>query len=196
MNKLKLKGWQKMSRKRFLRSDFSAEVAYLYQLGEFLIGSDNQLTLLFKCLGKYDELNEQQKTKDLVNYNPIEDNKFKYENRGYAAFLKRVREDGQKNRVSRKHLKNLSRKWKMSPALISFESTFIVEKLISICESDKILEDLCLKYSLLNFNSLKEMMPIQGEFLSVRQVDKHKDYLKAIKIINELSERCCNKGRI
>jgi len=172
--------------KKHLRSDMSKEEARFFTTGNVFFGDENGITSLFKIIGRYSELKGTDRATQIQNYMPENDLRFKYENRGItelSSILKRKYGD---RSISRKDLKNLSRKWCFSPIVISFDCANIIKTLIEYINQDDILKSACDIYLSRNEYKWERLMTIQHEFLSTRFADQHKDYTIAGRIINDL----------
>lgn len=173
--------------KKYLRSDMSEQEAHFFTSGQGLFGEENAITGLYKIIGKFSELNETNRRKELSEYEPNKDSKFKYENRGITELNSNLKAKYGKQKFSRKDFKNLSRKWCLSPVLINIESYCIIEELFAYINDDAELKSTCEIYLANTGDSWEKLMPIQFDFLSTRFSDQHKNYKTAGKIINDLS---------
>ena len=173
--------------KKYLRSDMSEQEARFLTCGNGLWGEENAITGLYKIIGKYSELREFDRKKELSNYKPDSDVKFKYENRGITELSSKLKTKyGDKN-FSRRDLKTLSRKWCLSPVLISFDCYSIIKELFTYINCGADLKSACDTYLSGIGCSWEKIMPIQFDFLSTRFVDQHTNYKIAGNIINKLS---------
>lgn len=174
--------------KRYLRSDLSEEEAYFVTQGLVLIGTSNPITALFRFVGKYEELKDDNNEKEIVNYRPQNDIHFKSENAGYTI-IKREIEKKFGHSISRKHIKNISRKWSPSRVLLSFNTPEIISMLFSYIMDRDTLRIACVNHFSYNRNNWHNIMPIQFEFLGVRLRDHHKNWQSAERIINCILEQ-------
>lgn len=171
-----------MSRK-YLRSDMSEQEARFLTYGEGIFGEGNVITSLLKIVGNYDS--PENKTKNY--YSPEKDKSFKYENHGITLISKNIKEKYGENYISRKEIKTLSRKWYLSPVIVSFRCPIIINELFEYINSNSFLKDVCTKY-LANYGyDWENLMPVQFDFLSTRFADQHKNYRIAGSIIDDLS---------
>lgn len=175
--------------KRYLRSDTSREEARFFTAGQGLWGSENYITHLFKFVGKFEELKQAKKESEIYNYNPKTDNRFKYENKGYSCINAKLNGNNHDYYISRKFLKSLSRKWRFTPIIISFDTDVIIHELISYIMENAKLNNACKIF----FENEKVcsgwgmLMPIQSEFISERAANKRKDYGEAERLVLSLS---------
>ena len=177
--------------KNYLRSDMSKEEAHFITSGNGIFGEENSITELYKIIGKFCELRELGRKKELLNYIPERDLSFKYENRGITELSSELKIKYGEKRISRKNLKSLSRKWCLSPVSISFNCTCIITELVTYINHDADLKTACTIFiSRIGGCRWENIMPIQFCFLSTRFTDQHKNYQKAGVIINELSTIC------
>lgn len=155
-----------------------------------MIGTGNQITDLFKFVGKYKELKECKKEKEINNYNPQTDNRFKRENLGYSI----IRDEIEKkyHHIPRKYLKNISRKWPLSRVVLSFETPEIISQLFTYIREKPDLKMACIKHFSYDNDNWHNIMPIQFEFLGVRLRDHHKNWKKAEMIINKIRKYILN----
>ena len=130
---------------------------------------------------------DADRTKEISNYKPDSDIKFKYENRGITEISSILKAKYGDREISRRDFKNLSRKWHLSRVLISFNCNCIIKEIATYINCDVTLKSACDAYlSGIGYN-WDRIMPIQFDFLSTRFADQHKDYKKAGEIINDLS---------
>ena len=174
--------------KRYLCSDLSEEEAYFVTQGYPIIGTSNPITELFKFVGKYEELKGANREAEIINYRPQNDLFFKYENVGYTTIGNEI-EKRINHRISRKYLKNLSRKWSPSRVKLSFDTPIIVSVLFSYIMEREILKTACNKHFLYDNNNWQNIIPIQFDFLGVRFRDHHKNWKVAQRIIKDI----CNQ---
>ena len=173
--------------KKYLRSDMSEQEARFYTCGHGLFGEENALIGLYKLIGKFSELKDTDRTKELLDYKPNSDIKFKYENRGITEINSILKAKYGDREFSRRDLKNLSRKRHLSRVLISFNCDCIITEIDTYIKCNATLKSACDAYlSGIGYN-WDDIMPIQFDFLSTRFADQHKDYRKAGKIINDIS---------
>lgn len=175
-----------MSRK-YLRSDMSKQELKFFTCGGGVCGEENAITGLLKIVGKFTELKELNRGEEIADYLPEKDQKFMYENRGITELSAVLRSKYGDRKYARKGIKNLSRKWALTPVVMSYSSERIIIELLTYTEYDK---DLCLaakNYLSRVGKEWSELIPIQYDFLCVRHMDQHKNYLVAGKIINELA---------
>lgn len=175
-----------MSR-RYLRSDMSPHEAKFFTCGGGFWGEENHLTGLFKLVGKFDELKELERKKEIVDYFPERDRRFKFENRGYTVMGVFLKQKHENLHLSRKYIKNLSRKWCCTPVIISFEADCIISELIAYIKQDADLNMACNNYIQRFGSECKDLMPIQFDFICTRHTDEHKDYRIAGRLINNLA---------
>ena len=175
--------------KKHLRSDASNdEIEFLFS-GAVLIGEGNHLTELFKLVGKFDELKELGRKKEIVDYAPEKDKRFMYENRGYCVIGDILKKTDEGRGLSRKYLRNLSRKWCGTAVVLSFKSHYIISELVAYINQDDDLYRACIKHvkQIEGGWVWERLMPIQYGFISRRHKDKHKNFRVAEAIINELA---------
>ena len=173
--------------KKYLRSDMSEQEVHFFTSGQALFGEENAITGIYKIIGKFSELNEINGIKELSDYEPNKDTKFKYENRGITELNSYLKAKYGKQKFSRKDFKILSRKWFLSPVLINIESYCIIKELFAYINDNTELKTACETYLANTGDSWEKLMPIQFDFLSTRFTDQHKNYKIAGKIINNLS---------
>lgn len=172
---------------KHLKSNFSEEEAPLFKEGQFVIGESNELTDLFKFVGKYVDLKTENKINEIAKYNPDDDNIFIHENMGYTEIKRRVNaRTDLKHYVSRRYLVNISRKWCLTKVVLSYDTHKIIKELYQYISENDLLRKACVKYISGN-KAWDEIMPIQFKFLSARRKDMGKDWDVAKEIINELS---------
>ena len=172
--------------KNYFRSDLSVEEAIYFTQGYPFLGLANHITDLFKFIVKYDELEQNGEENNIVDYNPQEDKKFKYENRGYSIIGNQIKKQ---KFISRKYLKSLSRKWSFRRVVLSFDSDFILSEIYRYIEEREILRSACLSFwKTYNTNNWFKIMPVQYSFLSKRFNDHHKNWKEAERIINALTQ--------
>lgn len=173
--------------KKYFCSNFGKDEKRFFTMGGGVHGQSNLLTSLFKLVGKFRELDQIGKGAEILKYQPDLDNHFKYENAGYAFMREFFFQECENLRVSRKLIKNLSRKWTLSPIILHHESDRIIEVLFKFISSDENLEASCKNY-LMDCKSGSDWMPIQHDFLSTRANNwEAKDCRKASKIIQKLT---------
>lgn len=171
-----------------LRSDMSDQESMFFTYGSGFCGEENTITGLFKLIGKFNELNEFERKQEITEYIPEKDKRFKYENRGYSDMSKIIKNDPKNKDISRKHLKNISRKWCFTPVVLSFKTDYIVSQLVEYIKHDTDLYLAFGNYLKRSGEDWSELMPVQFDFLSTRHTDQHKHYREAGRIINELSD--------
>jgi len=174
--------------KNYFRSNLSKNEAPFLNRGKVIIGEENAITGLFRIIGMYSELSESCRVKDLCNYNPSTDKKFKYENRGITELSKRVKSKYKKAKFSRKCFTTLSRKWCPSPVVLSIKCDCIIQELQSYINSDSNLKSACISYLSNIGYEVENVMPIQFEFLSARANNQGKDFDIALHVVNKLKE--------
>lgn len=174
--------------KRYIRSDFSCEESRFFKTGIVLCGEGNCISCLFKIVGRFTSLKEMGTKEKICDYHPEKDKKFKYENMGMTEIARYLASDEANHHISRKYIRNLSRKWKLTPVVLSLESDRIIYKLFSYIDGDVDLKMACKNYLSGIENDWASLMPIQFDFLSVRHTDQHKFYKCAGKIIEQLSK--------
>lgn len=175
--------------KKYLRSDMSEQEARFLTCGNGFFGEENAITGLYKIIGKFKELEELGRVEELTYYKPNKDIRFKYENRGITELSIILKTKYGSKQMSRKKIKTLSRKWCMTPVLISFNCTCIIDELITYINCNTILKSACDTYLSSIECGWKNLMPIQFDFLSTRYMDQHKNYRLAGEIINDLSAK-------
>lgn len=175
-------------RKRYLCSDLSEEEAYFVTEGLIVIGTSNKITNLFKFVGKYEDLEDNNNEEDIVHYNPENDPFFKYESAGYTIIGKEI-EKRLRRRVSRKYLKSISRKWSPSRVKLSFDTPLIISVLFSYIMERETLKVACKNHFPYDSDNWQDIMPIQFEFLGVRFRDHHKNWSVAQEIIHEICKK-------
>lgn len=171
--------------KRYLCSDLSEEESYFITQGLPLIGTGNPIADLFKFIGKYEDLKGNNREEEIINYRPQNDFFFKYENLGYTIIGNEI-EKTQNHRISRKYLKNISRKWSPSRVKLSFDTPIIISVLYSYIMAREILKTACINYFSYDSDNWQNIMPIQFEFLGVRFRDHRKNWKVAQKIIHDI----------
>lgn len=171
----------------YLRSDMSGAEARFYTRGIAIIGEGNVLTSLFKIIGKHAELRAAKKEQLLYSYNPDEDFRFLYENKGYCVIRNQLKDNNAPG-LSRRFIKNLSRVWPLSHMVISFNCKQIYDEVFTYINSNPTLHAVCARYLQEKSIYWQELMPIQADFLITRHIDQHKDYQIAARIINELAK--------
>ncbi len=174
--------------KNYLRSDMSEQEAHFFTSGSGLFGEENTITGLYKLVGKFSELEELGQKGELSNYAPDRDNRFKYENLGITKLSTELKSKYSISKFSRWNLKTLSRKWCLTPVLISFNCACIINELAEYIKHDTDLKLACDKYLSSVECKWENLMPIQYDFLSTRFTDQHKNYRKAREMINQLSD--------
>ncbi len=174
-------------RMEHFKSDFSKPEAPFFTEGQPIIGESNELTDLFKYVGKYIALKADNKPEEIASYHPKEDVFFLHENKGYTEIKRRVNtRNDLEHYVSRRYLVNISRKWCMSRIVLSYDTYAIIDELYKYIFENDYLRNACLDYITGN-KVWEKIMPIQFWFLSARRDDQHKEWKKALKIINKLS---------
>ena len=175
--------------KKYLRSDMSEQEARFLTCGNVFWGEENALTGIYKIIGRFKELEELGREEELSYYKPNNDFRFKYENRGITELSIILKAKYGGKQMSRKKIKILSRKWGMTPVLISSNCACIIDEIITYINCNTILKSECDKY-LSNIESgWENLMPIQFDFLSTRFTDQHQNYRLAGEIINDLSAK-------
>ena len=166
-----------------LKSDFSEKEMKFYTTGKAVVGTGNTLTDMFKTIGMYIELKADKRADEIVNYVPSEDIWFKHENMGYTEIRNRL--EKKLNPISRKYIKNISRKWPLSRIVLSYDTHEIIEEIFSYIQEDKYLTEACSKYMTKDI-SWNALLPIQYDFLGVR-IDNHRsNWQKAQDIVDNL----------
>lgn len=178
--------------KRYLRSDLSEQEAHFLTCGNGFFGEENTITGLYKLIGKFNELKELGRKEDLSDYAPDKDIRFKYENLGITKLSTELKIKYGTKKFSRWNFKTLSRKWCLTPVVISFNCKCIITELITYINHDIDLKSACEKYLSSVSCKWEDLMPIQYDFLSTRFTDQHKNYRIAGKMINELSTMSFN----
>lgn len=171
----------------FLRSDLSDREARFYTCGNLFVGEGNAVTGLFKIVGLYSELKTSRKEENISLYKPDEDKTFMYENKGYSVIGNILKKKSNERGLSRRFIKSLSRKWALTPVVISFNCKLILSELLTYINNDITLKGVCDRYLKCKCTNWQELMPIQADFLITRHADMHKDYQMAGRIINELA---------
>lgn len=177
-------------RKRYLRSDSSEYEARFFTAGAFFVGSGNKITGLFRLVGMFFELQNNNRSSEIFAYHPDADCLFKYENKGYTIINHELKKKGYL--IARKYLRNLSRKWSLQSVVLSFDSHIILSELVTYIAGNDELRAACIAYLQTNIISWDFLMPIQFDFLGTRFNDRHKDWKIAEKIILVLSTEIGN----
>lgn len=169
--------------KRHLRSDFSELEIHFISMGTPIFGDGNSIAGLFRLIGKYSELLIFKTTNEISLYNPDEDTHFKYENLGYKIIGQIINENKEnKDKISRKYLKNLSRKWKPQQVVLSFKSKEIINEILCYIKKHDDLKKAVLNY-LHDDTEWASIMPIQHDFLSIRSINCRTDFMVAIDLL-------------
>ena len=174
-------------KKKYLRSDMSKAEAEFFTTGHLIIGTGNVLTGLIKYIGMYSELQETNRTSEIILYNPDNDHFFKRENAGYTTLRRKIAQSH--TPVSRKYIKYLSRKWGASYVVISFDAIHIISELFAYISDRADLKAACMSY-LKDYNlqvDWDKIMPIQFQFLGARINDKHDNWQIAEQIVTDLA---------
>ena len=111
----------------------------------------------------------------------------KYENLGITKLSAELKSKYSISKFSRWNFKTLSRKWCLTPVLISFNCACIINELAKYINHDTDLKLACDKHLSSADCKWENLMPIQYDFLSTRFTDQHKNYRMARKMINQLS---------
>ncbi len=167
-------------RVQHIKSDFSQEESHYFTEGTLLIGTSNYLTDLFKCVGRYIHLKEHNQLDKLSNYLPTTDRTFEYENKGYTEIRKHLMKQGYP--ISRKYIKNISRKWQFSRIVLSYDTAIIINELLSYIRNVELLRITCARV-LPNNLEWSDAMPIQFDFLGERTRNRHNNWDKARDIV-------------
>ena len=174
--------------KRYLRSDLSPEEARFFTCGgRAFIGTGNVLTGLINYIGMYTELQAENRTDEIVTYNPDTDTRFKHENMGYTVLRKEIAKT--QLPISRRYIKGLSRKWPASFVVISFDAVEIISTLFAYIACRDELKIACTSY-LRDYDTQvgwDKIMPIQYKFLGVRIQDRHENWKIAESIVSGLT---------
>lgn len=166
-----------------LKSDFSEREMHFFTDGRAIVGTGNILTDIFKTIGMYIELKADKRADQIVNYVPSEDVWFRHENMGYTEIRNRLEKN--MTPISRKYIKNISRKWPLSRVVLSYDTHVIIKELFSYIREDKDLIKACSKY-LTKDISWSSMIPIQYDFLGVRIDDHRNNWERAQDIVDNL----------
>lgn len=178
------------------RSTLSKEELFLWQMGDEIHGESNLLTDLIKMIGKYEILSCQGLGEKIQAYCPEEDNTYQAENRGYSRVAQKVKSGYPmyKRGVSRKYIKALSRKWKYSRVLVTFECTNIISVVLDLLRSNEHTQAALAKYverldrKGVHLNDIT-LFPIQRKFLCIRVQNHGKNWREANEVINNQSKR-------
>lgn len=176
-------------RKKYLRSDFTAEEFHFIFEGGGIRDSCNYLTRLFMMIGVHEQLCQENRECEILDYNPENDFRFLYENRGYSIIGRKLNHGlcfTDPNYISRKYIKNVSRKWIGEQVVLSFETDRIITCLLSYISERPLLHTACMNKVFNNAAKWEDLFPIQKNFLNTRSRNEHKDYQKARTIINSL----------
>lgn len=169
-----------------LISDISPEEAYLCTKGTPIIGTGNLITDMFKFIGMYSDLERTKRTSEILFYQPEKDHFFRHENMGYTlinSIISKERDD-----ISRRFLKGISRKWPISRVRVSFDTKYILTTMHEYICSHEFLLEAWSDYLDNKGTQWDEIMPIQYEFLGVRIEDHHTNWQVAQSLVNDLSQ--------
>lgn len=176
-------------RKKCLRSDLTEqELRFIFEGGGLRDGC-NSLTSLFMLIGKYEQLCQENREQEIMDYRPENDFRFLYENRGYSIIGRKLNHGlcfTDSTYIPRKYIKNVSRKWIGERVVLSFETDRIITCLLSYISERPLLHAACKNKVFNNATEWEDLFPIQKSFLDERNGNEHKDYLKARAIITGL----------
>lgn len=175
--------------RKYLVSDTSEQERKFIIQGTTFFSSGNGISHLFMLVGRFDELEKENRKEEIIRYSPEHDHRYKCENRGYSVIGERLKLKYKKgDAVSRRFLKSLSRKYIGTRVIISCKAEVILRELLQYLHSDRDLEDAYFHYKERNQAQFWEYMPLQFSFLSTRKADKHVGFREAERLINQTKD--------